>query len=204
MRKTFYILLLAVGLVACGRSGKETDIRDMEWNKMDPMDLEMEPVAAFARDWMALGVRAREGVNAMTIAWGQIGELWGRHVVTVFVSRDRYTKHMLDEAGQFTVSVFPNTLESRRILTYIGSHSLSDEPDKLENAGLTVDLTEAGNPLFKESELAIECKVIYKDEFKAELLPDAVKPMYEQMGLHSFYIGEITNVYRKDGLAAGR
>ena len=198
MRKIICMLLLAAGLVACGRGGKETDIRDMEWNKMDPVDLEMKPVAAFETDWMALGVRAKEGINAMTISWGQIGELWGRPVVTVFVSKDRHTKHMLDEAGQFTVSAFPNTLESRRILTYIGSHSLSDEPDKLENAGLTVDLTEAGNPLFKEADLAIECKVIYKEEFKADLLPDSVKPMYERMGLHTFYIGEITNVYRKE------
>lgn len=198
MRKTICMLLLAAGLVACGRGGKETDIRDMEWNKTDPMDLEMKPVAAFAKDWMALGVRSGEGVNAMTISWGQIGELWGRPVVTVFVSSDRHTKHMLDEAGQFTVSVFPNTLDGRRILTYIGSHSLSDEPDKLENAGLTVDLTEAGNPLFKEAELAVECKVIYKEEFKPGLLPEAVKPMYGQMGLHTFYIGEIIGVYRKD------
>ena len=192
------MLLLAAGLTACGWGGKETDIRDMEWNRTDPMDLEMAPVAAFAKDWMALGVKAREGVNAMTISWGQIGELWGRPVVTVFVSKDRHTKRMLDEAGQFTVSAFPNTLESRRILTYIGSHSLSDEPDKLENAGLTVDLTEAGNPLFKEASLALECKVIYSEEFKPERLPDAVKPMYEGMGLHTFYIGEITGVYRKD------
>lgn len=198
MKKTIYMILLALTVAACGgRDGAKTDIRTMQWEKTDPTDLEMKPVAAFATDWMALGVNAREGVNAMTISWGQIGELWGRPVVTVFVSKDRHTKHMLDEAGQFTVSAFPNTLESRRILTYIGSHSLSDEPDKLENAGLTFDLTEAGNPLFKEADLAIECKVIYKEEFKADLLPDKVKPMYEQMGLHTFYIGEITNVYRK-------
>ena len=198
MKRFLYILILALGAVSCARGGKNVDIRDMKWERMDPVDLEMKPVAACAKDWMALGVRSGEGVNAMTISWGQIGELWGRPVVTVFVSKDRHTKHMLDEAGQFTVSVFPPTLEARAILTYIGSHSLSDEPEKLENAGLTVDLTEAGNPLFKEAELAIECKVIYSEEFKGGLLPDSVKPMYESMGLHTFYIGEIIGVYRKD------
>ena len=199
MKKLLYAVLLSLTVAACG--GRETEalnIRDMEWQMTDPMDLTLKPVSAFAQDWMALGVKAREGVNAMTISWGQIGELWGRPVVTVFVSKDRFTKHMLDEAGQFTVATFPQTRENRNMLTYIGSHSLSDEPDKLERAGLTVELSEAGNPLFKEADLVIECKVIYSEEFKAPLLPEAVKPMYERMGLHTFYIGEITGVYRKD------
>ena len=199
MKKMFYTLLVVLSAAACGGRGDraETDIRDMEWTKTDPMDLAMKPVAAFAQDWMALGVKSKDGINAMTVAWGQVGELWGRPVATVFVSKDRYTKHMLDEAGQFTLSAFPQTPGSRQILTYIGSHSLSDEPDKLENAGLTVELSDAGNPLFKEADLAIECKVIYSEEFKPELLPEAVKPMYERMGLHTFYIGEITGVYQK-------
>ena len=38
----------------------------------------IRPFHAFANDWMALTVKTEEKVNAMTIAWGQIGALWER------------------------------------------------------------------------------------------------------------------------------
>ena len=62
---------------------------------------------------------------------------------------------------------------------------------------MTAELSELGNPLFKEADLALECRIIYREEFKRDLLPEDVRPMYEEMGLHTFYIGEIVNVYKK-------
>ena len=200
MRKLMYCLLLLLAAASCGSRGGEeatVDVVDMPWKKAEVADLELKPVSAFAQDWMALGVRTKDAVNAMTVSWGSIGELWGKPVVTVYVSRDRHSKGMMDAAEYFTLSAFPQRRASKDALLYIGSHSLADEPDKIEKAGLTVELSELGNPLFKEADLAFECKIIYREEFKRELLPADVRPFYEETGLHTVYIGEIVNLYRK-------
>lgn len=200
MKRLFTYLLVLLAVAACGSRGGEEDTRPMnerEWSKADVMDLEMQPVSAFAKDWMALGVRTKEGINAMTISWGSIGELWGKPVLTVYVSRDRHTKGMMDESAYFTVSAFPQDRRSKDALLYIGSHSLKDEPDKLEKAGLTAELSELGNPLFREACLAFECKILYREEFKRDQLPEEVRSLYEEMGLHTMYVGEIINFYKK-------
>jgi DNA-binding cell septation regulator SpoVG len=61
----------------------------------------------------------------------------------------------------------------------------------------TVD--EEGNPIFKEGNLAIECKIIYKEPFKKELLSEDVQKFYENRGIspHVTYVGEVVNVWRK-------
>ena len=73
----------------------------------------------------------------------------------------------------------------------------ANEPDKVANAGLTVEFSPLGNPLFAEGRLALECRILYKEEFKRDLLPADIRPMYDEMGLHTFYIGEIVACYRK-------
>lgn len=172
----------------------------MEWKKIEPFELQCKPMNLFANDWMALAMGNRDKCNAMTIGWGSLGHLWGKNIVIVYVSKDRYSKKMMDENEYFTVTAFPDNEASRKALQYIGTKSYRDDPNKIANAGLTTEFTELGNPVFREGNLTIECKTIYKDEFKKELLPaDVRENMYERfgMGLHSFYIGEIVNIWEK-------
>ena len=176
---------------------EEEDLSGKKWRKQDINTLTMAPVAAFARDWMALAMGGAKGYNAMTVSWGSIGELWGKPVVTVYVSSDRYSKHLMDKAEYFTLTAFPQTRACKDALVYLGSHSQRDEPDKAERAGLTVEFSPLGNPLFAQGRLALECRILYKDEFKRDLLPADVRPMYEDMGLHTFSIGEVVACYRK-------
>ena len=207
-------LLLAAALIAamtclpsCHRSHKgeaeaealpDTVMTDNVWVPIDPMEINMNPVANFAKDWMALCVGKEKDYNAMTIAWGAIGELWGKPVLMVFVSSDRYTKQMLDGSATFSVVGFPETKSCKDALIYIGSHSHRDEPDKCSNAGLHVEFTALGNPVFTEGDLAIECKKLYSDAFKLDLIPEDIREnMYSEMGVHSFYIGEITAAWEK-------
>lgn len=170
------------------------------WNSIDPADLVMNPVRNFAQDWMALVVGKNDKEhNSMTIAWGTIGQLWNKPVVIVYVSEDRYTKHLLDACDMFSVVGFPDKKKYRDALLYIGSHSQKDEPDKTENAGLTVEHTKNGTPIIAEGDLAIECRKIYEDAFDIDKVPSDVRNgMYQEMGIHHMYIGEIVSVLQKN------
>lgn len=176
---------------------EEEDASEGKWRKLRLSNLEMNPVEAFATDWMALSVGNAREFNSMTISWGSIGQLWGKPVVTVYVSSDRYTKKLMDKAEYFTLTAFPKSRKCKDALVYLGSHSGRDEKDKAARAGLTAEFTALGNPVFAEGCMALECRIIYKEEFRRDLLPSDVKPMYDDMGLHTFYIGEIVASYRK-------
>ena len=62
-----------------------------EWKKITPFEIK-NPVTLFSKDWAALGVGKKDDMNAMTIAWGTLGELWGKHIITVYVSSSRFSR----------------------------------------------------------------------------------------------------------------
>ena len=66
-------------------------------------------------------------------------------------------------------------------LSYLGRASGRNE-DKVAGAGLTVEFTELGNPIYAEADLAIECKKIYAQQFDADLLPQEQREWYERSG----------------------
>ncbi len=75
------------------------------------------------------------------------------------------------------------------------------EIDKVEATGLTPYFTEAGNPVFEEARLTLECKVVYKFEIEeAKFLDPTVFPRWydEKNGnAHLVYIAEIVNAWEK-------
>ena len=87
--------VLTLAAAACSCKGRQHEAQEEgtqadtvlighDWTRVDPLDLELKPVANFSQDWMALAMGDSKLYNAMTIAWGGIGELWGKHVVTVY------------------------------------------------------------------------------------------------------------------------
>jgi len=177
-----------------GKASGEADMHKNGWQKVAPSEVK-NAVELFNKDWMALAVGREGDMNAMTISWGEMGELWGKPVVTVFVSSSRYTHSFMERNRFFTVTAFPEA--KRTALRYIGTHSGRDG-DKLKEAGLTPEFTESGNPIFKEANLAIECRIIYKAPFvKEDIAPDVAKIYDNGMGIHTMYIGEIVNVWKK-------
>ena len=135
-------------------------------------------------------------MNAMTISWGGIGVLWGKPVVTVYVSTDRHTFGFMERNDYFTVTAFPE--QHRAKLQYIGSHSGRDG-DKIKGAGLTVEYTEQGNPTFTDGRLMIECRKIYSQQFDPARFNDDARRIYSNgMGIHHLYIGEMVNVWVKE------
>lgn len=180
-----------------GDEEKDASIMSDKWEKINPEDLSMQPVKAFNKDWFALTVEASRNVNAMTISWGTIGELWNKPVVIVYVSSSRASKRMMDRASTFTISAFPESFRNRESLAYIGSHSFDDEPEKIKNSGLTLEKTPEGALTYKQASLVLQCKKIYSDDFKKNLMPSEIVKIYDNLGLHTFYIGEIISVWKR-------
>ena len=194
--KTKLIALLAVVMTACSQAPATTDAEAGAWKEIDPKEWSDNPIVKVGSEWMALAAGREGDMNAMTIGWGTWGVLWGRPVGTVYVSSSRYTYDFLERNDYFTVTGFP--AERKPALSYIGSHSGRDS-DKLQEAGLTPEFTELGNPIFREANLAVECKLLYKQPFDVEQVPDRIQQMYANgTGVHTMYVGEILHIWVKE------
>jgi len=163
------------------------------WKAIEPTKVK-NAVELFDEDWMVLAAGSKDAFNAMTISWGQMGELWGKRIITVYVRDSRYTKEFMDSYDHFTVSAFPGTY--RRALAYIGSHSGRDG-DKLSVVGLHPEFTALGNPTFNEASLFIECRTIYKYRIDTNNMAEDVRHVYDDGDIHTVYVGEIVNVMEK-------
>ncbi len=140
----------------------------------------------------------REKSNAMTIGWGGIGTLWGRTALTVYVAEKRYTKEFMDQADYFTVMAFG--VEHGNVLRYMGTKSGRNE-DKAAALGLHTAYTANGTPYYTEAEMVIECKTMYAAPFDAQYFKsDVPRNMYANFpaGVHSMYIGEVVNAWKKE------
>ena len=139
----------------------------------------------------------KEKSNAMTIGWGGIGTLWGRTALTVYVAEKRYTKEFMDKAEYFTVMAFD--VKDSKVLNYMGTKSGRDG-DKAQALGLHTAYTANGTPYYTEATMVIECKIMYAAPFDPQYFKsDAPKKMYANFpaGIHSMYIGEVVNAWKK-------
>lgn len=170
--------------------------KEKAWEEIAPTEIERNPVRMIDEDWLAVSAGKEGNMNLMTISWGTIGELWGKPVFTVFVSPSRYTHKFMEENDFFTVTHFPGSMRNK--LSYLGRVSGRDE-DKVAGAGLTVEFTELGNPIYAEADLAIECRKLYGRQFDAGLMPAEQQEWYARsgLGIHYMYIGEIIHVWKK-------
>lgn len=166
------------------------------WQEIAPDEIDINAVKMIDKDWMVVSAGKEGDMNLMTISWGSLGELWNRPVMTVYVSTNRYTHEFMEKNDCFTVTHFPESM--RQKLAYLGRVSGRDE-DKVAGAGLTVEFTELGNPIYAEADLAIECRKIYAQQFDRDRLPEDVRQWYENsnLGIHYFYVGEIVHVWKK-------
>ncbi len=194
-------IFAALLLSSCGNGNKanepeaKTTTSD-KWQEIKPQEIDVNAVKMFADDWMLLSAGKDTSMNMMTIAWGALGEVWGKPTVTIYVSTDRYTYKFLEENEYFTVTAFPEQFRDK--LQYLGSVSGRDE-DKVKGSGLTPEFTKLGNPIYKEATLAIECKKLYGQQLQKELMPLEQRQWYDEkkQGVHVMYIGEIVNVWKK-------
>ncbi|MBR3644627.1 MAG: flavin reductase [Parasporobacterium sp.] len=137
--------------------------------------------------------------NSMVIGWGHLGTLWGKPTFAVYVRQSRYTKKLLDEAGEFTVSTFVDRSDPD-IFRVCGTMSGRDV-DKVKEAGLTLEEPEVINtPGIREYPLTLECRVLYVQDQDVEKLPEDIRSkMYPETegktDFHTMYVGEIVDAY---------
>lgn len=149
------------------------------------------------KEWMLVTAGTPEHFNTMTASWGGIGWLWNKPVAFVFIRPERYTHQFIEANERMTLSFLG--AEHRDILNFCGSKSGRDY-DKVKETGLLPVETEHGCVGFQQARLTLECRKLYKGNFKAEefLDKDALERWYDDKpggSLHDVYIVEIENVY---------
>ncbi|MGE5558490.1 MAG: flavin reductase family protein [Bacillota bacterium] len=167
----------------------------MERVEISTGDLNLDTLKAW-RNWLMLaaGHYGQGRFNAMTIAWGSLGNMWDKPVIQVAVRPSRYTYKFMEEYDSFTVSAFPP--KYKKMLSLMGTKS-GRHVDKIKTAELTpIPSVNVPAPGFNEAELIIECRKIYFDDFKPKnFLAEYIEPCYQGKDYHRFYIGEILGLY---------
>jgi len=190
---------LAALAVSCSQgtgNNPNTNSKSMTENSFDRAKILSEAQKYFSNDGgLLLCAGDGEKSNAMTIAWGALGTLWQKPALTVYVAEGRYTYSFMEKAKYFTVMQF----KDKDVLRYMGTNSGRDG-DKAAHLGLHTLYTENGTPYYKEADLVIECRLMYKAPFDPEGFTDEVpKKFYEgfKAGYHHMYIGEIVDTIVK-------
>lgn len=184
---------------ACRRSGGRLKLEETEaMKKIEANDLKQNAIEMIGRQWMLITAGTPERFNTMTASWGGIGYVWNRPVAYVFVRPNRYTHGLIEEQGRMTLSFMGEPY--RRALQICGTISGRDH-DKMAEAGLRPWLTEKGNVAIADADVAMECRVMYKDLLKeanfAEFA-DVERWYGPENPMHHLYVAEITDVWVKE------
>ena len=157
------------------------------------MEFTMDIFKQFDKKWALLTAGTENRFNTMTISWGGLGTIWNKPVATVYVRESRYTHGFMDENAYFTVSFYPE--QYKKELSVLGSKS-GRNMDKMTASGLTA--IKAGDSMtFKEAEVTLVCKKLYKQRLLTENMPDDVaNTIYADNDLHDMYIGEVVDIIR--------
>jgi len=158
-------------------------------------DLDLRINDLWYNRWFLLtsGDWKKKDFNTMTVAWGYFGIMWNKPVAAVVVRPTRFTYEYIEKYDDFSLSSFGK--EYKEDLGYLGSHSGRDG-DKIGETKLTpAQSTAIGSPSFEESELIIECRKIYRDDFKPEnFLDPEIDKHYPDKDYHRMYFGEILKI----------
>lgn len=163
--------------------------------EIKPEELTDNPFSLIGNDWMLITAEKDSRVNMMTASWGQLGIMWNKPVVNIFIRESRFTKTFIDSNETFTLCILPE--EYRDALKICGSKTGRDT-DKVQATGLTVK-HDGSLPYFAESRLVLECRKLYSQPMpeSAFSVKDIYKTVYPTNDLHTQYICEITRILTK-------
>ena len=170
--------------------------------KIDALQYSNEMLKALGKGGAFLTSKLDDKINSMTMGWGSVSVYWGMPVFIAPVRLSRFTHHMIDESGVFTVS-FPINGELRNELGICGTKSGRDT-DKFALCGFTaVPGVEVDCPVIGEASLHIECEVVAKTLMDAGKMAGFIVDKmyagdYESGDYHTLYFGKIVDAYMRE------
>ncbi len=144
---------------------------------------------------LLLTSRSRDGrANSMVIGWGLVGSVWGRPIWTVLVRPSRYTYDLIEQTGDFTISVPGPDME--KACKVCGSTSGRNR-DKLGQAGLRAAAArKVQSPIIEGGIIHYECQVLHKSDLAPGALVQEIKTgSYPNGDFHRTYWGQIVAAY---------
>lgn len=154
--------------------------------------LESNVFTLISKDWAVLTVQTNEKVNGMTVSWVQLGHMWNKNVVTVYVRPQRYTYDFINKQDTFSLAFFEE--DYREQLAYLGKISGKDE-DKLAHCEFTTSEVE-GTPVIEQAKLVFVLRKLFVADIKEEQFVDenVVKRCYPKKDFHRAITAEIVQV----------
>lgn len=133
--------------------------------------------------------------NTMTIGWGSVGFIWKKPIIMVMVRYSRHTYRMLDDAGEFTVSI-PFGNELKKELAFCGTKSGRDV-NKFQSCNFpNLRAHKVNAPLIAGCDLHYECKVVYKQAMEPAVIDQGIDDkFYKNNDFHVMFYGEIVGTY---------
>lgn len=157
------------------------------------MEFKADSFEIFDRQWALLTAGDEADFNTMTVSWGGLGTIWGKPVATVYVKPIRHTHSYMERNDYFTLSFFPERF--KKALSLLGTLSGRD-CDKVAKSGLT-PLFVAHGVTFREAEVTLLCKKIYRQELDLSAVPqEAAERYYRTEPVHTMYLGEVLSILR--------
>jgi len=142
-----------------------------------------------------LTTQAEGKLNTMTIGWGSIGHIWQKPVFMVMVRPSRFTYDLIEQSGEFTVSIPHEDMQMQLGFCGVKSGRKTDKFAALNLA--TFASQKIATPAIKIKGLHYECKVLYKTTMLPAQLDAAVnEKAYPEADYHVMYFGEILNTVK--------
>jgi len=166
--------------------------------KVDAFEYLIETERLLRGDGLFLVSAGGDGkANTMTIGWGLIGTIWRKPFFLVAVRPSRFTHHLIEESGEFTVCLPARGME--QALEFCGTRSGRDV-DKFRALNLTpVKGFEVDAPYIAECPVHYECRVAYKTDLRPEALEEELRrECYPAGDYHTLYFGLILGVYAEE------
>lgn len=164
----------------------------MAFVELAPGQMPGNPFEMIGKEWMLIAAGDDSGCNAMTAAWGGLGEVWNKPVSFAFVRPQRYTYQFVERCAGYSLCFFGE--EGRAMMRYMGTASGRDE-DKIQKAGLTVAFSD-GVPYFEQARLVLICRKLYRQDLAEDCFVDrqTLESSYPLRDFHRMYVGEVTRV----------
>ena len=163
------------------------------FHEVNPLELSCNPFQMIGKDWALVTAGDETGCNTMTVSWGNMGIMWNKNIVTVFIRPQRYTHDFLEKTDHFTLSFYDGM---RDALTLCGRTSGRDG-DKIAAAGLHL-AGEEEYPWFAESKLVFCCNILYRSAFDPAKMADGIdEKNYPAQDYHDVYVAEIVKTLEK-------